>query len=537
MATPDITQQQQQVIADLNANNFGGAWNTALSTSPLFGTNYGSQTTDPLLKALESSQGLKGLDPSKQWTPQEIQQFYQALQSNPVYSGQNVPGMGGGRESLGQNPYGLWGGLNASGDAAANIAQAGGAPDVGRFAGARPGKGGFFENPINDIAVAGLLAGGAGALGAFGGGAAAAGGGAAGAGALDTAVTGADIGALTGGAASLTPDLAAAAPGALDLAGAGAGLGGAADAGLGELAVTAPSLAGGGVSGGDIAALTAGAGAGALAAGGGGASPSAFSGPITASLGAQPGAVTDIGQTLDTGQNFLSANDFGASFQPVGGDMAQALGLDNPTFDPTSVAAPDFNVPIDQGSMGGDLMSWLKNPKNAATAGMLGLSLKNSLTQPKLPGALGAAGGNATALGKSALPVTQSGGTATPAWASQKASIDATINNEIQQQSQAIQQAAANSGEGNQNSGIVQQQIAEMTRQANLNRQQLYTQAQQQNVQQAIAELSGSDATLTAIGNTQLQQSEQAQALASQTAELALLLGSGANFGNIFGPG
>jgi hypothetical protein len=73
----------------------------------------------------------------------------------------------------------------------------------------------------------------------------------------------------------------------------------------------------------------------------------------------------------------------------------------------------------------------------------------------------------------------------------------------------------------------VQQQIAQMTANLNVQRQQLYAQAQQQNVTNALAELSGGDSVLTSIGATQLQQSEEAQALAAQTAELALLLQSG----------
>jgi hypothetical protein len=172
-------------------------------------------------------------------------------------------------------------------------------------------------------------------------------------------------------------------------------------------------------------------------------------------------------------------------------------------------------------------MHWLSNPKNAGTAGLLGLSLKNALSQPKLPGALQTAENNAGQSTAQALSVINSGGTATAEWASQKASIDATIDQQIKQQSEAIQQAAASSGEGNQNSGIVQQQIQQMTANANVQRQQLYQQAQQQNVQAALSELTGGDQVLTQVGATQLQQSEEAQQLAAQTAEMALLLQSG----------
>src|SRR5208337_1423385 len=159
-------------------------------------------------------------------------------------------------------------------------------------------------------------------------------------------------------------------------------------------------------------------------------------------------------------------------------------------------------------------------PRNAGTAGLLGLSLKSALTQPKLPTASTTASNSATQAVQGANSVIQSGGTATPQWSSQKATIDASINQQIQQQSEAIMQAAASSGEGNQNSGIVQQQIAQMTANVNVQRQQAYAQAQQQNVQAALSELAGGDQTLTSIGNMQLAQSEEAQQLAAQTAEM-----------------
>src|SRR6202034_565189 len=121
------------------------------------------------------------------------------------------------------------------------------------------------------------------------------------------------------------------------------------------------------------------------------------------------------------------------------------------------------------------LKNYFSSPKNDASAGLLGLSLKNALSKPKLPGALSTAEGNAGTASQGALSTIQSGGTATPEWSSQKASIDATINQQIQQQTQAIMQAAASSGEGGKNSGIVQQQIAQMTQNANVQRQNLYS--------------------------------------------------------------
>ena len=156
--TSQIDTAAGTVIADLNKNNFAGAWQTALATSPLYSTNYGAQTTDPLLAALESSTGLKELDPTKVWTKAETDAYYAALQANPVFHGQTVTGAGGGKESLGQDPYGLWGsaaGITSGSDAAANISQEGLTPDVGRFAGAKPSTS-FLSKYGPDIAALAL---------------------------------------------------------------------------------------------------------------------------------------------------------------------------------------------------------------------------------------------------------------------------------------------------------------------------------------------------------------------------------------------
>jgi hypothetical protein len=258
------------------------------------------------------------------------------------------------------------------------------------------------------------------------------------------------------------------------------------------------------------------------------------SGPLMASIGAVPGAMTDIGTTLNSGQpQFLSADDTAPSLQPMSGDLASQLGIDpssismsDMSFDPSlATDNPGFGpMNIADQTMSGGIESWLKNPKNLATLGSLGISGLQSFSKPKLPAASQTASNAATTAVQSAMPIIQSGGTASPQWATQKASIDAGIDQQIRQQSEAIQQAAANSGMGNQNSGVVQQQIAQMTSNANTQRQQLYAQAQQQNVSNALAELSGGDATLASIGNMQLKESELAQQQAAQTAQLALKL-------------
>lgn len=383
-----------------------------------------------------------------------------------------------------------------------------------------------------------------------------------------------------GGAGSLTSSLPTA-EGAAGTTGAAGGT----SATLDPLTVTAASTAPGAATGSSaLGNLASGVGAGltGLAAGagaGGGGSgvsgtqsqPADFS-SSSANNELTPGAVADTGATLDTGlgagsgadSGFLSATgvsdvsqmtpDFmqlaGIEPGPTGADaLFQGTAdtgvtggdISGLTAGSTDLSAGAADPSLASFSAGGDssggISKWLSNPKNAATAGMLGLSLKNAVSQPKLPGASTTAANAATQGVKSATSVINSGGTATPEWASQKASIDATINQQIQQQTQAIMQAAASSGEGNQNSGIVQQQIAQMTANANTQRQQLYEQAQTQNVNAALSELSGGDSVLTSIGNTQLQQSREAQQLAAQTAALALQLGTsgaGSSAGSLF---
>ena len=281
-----------------------------------------------------------------------------------------------------------------------------------------------------------------------------------------------------------------------------------------------------------MAGLAPVAGAGLAGAGGGGTSdaqPADFS---NATASNTPAGVTDTGQTLDAGgggMQFLGADDTAPSLQPMSGDLMDQLGISDDqgmSFDPSSVTDNPGYGPMniaDQTTSQG-VQSWLSNPKNDATLASLGISGLSALRQPKLPAASATASANATAVTKGALSSIQSGGTASPQWSAQKASIDSTINQQIQQQTEAIKQAAANSSEGNQNSGIVQQQIAQMTQNANTQRQQLYAQAQQQNVQNALSALSGGDATLTSIGNMELQESERAQQIGAQTAELALKL-------------
>src|SRR5271157_282046 len=206
-SSPAFLKAAQTAYNDLNSGNYAGAWNAALGTSSMFGTNMGSTTTDPLLQALETSKGLQAFDPSKQWNQSSLDAYYSAFNSTGAYHGNNA-----GNQFLGKNPYGNWGASSAitSGkDQAANIAQEGMTPDVARFAGARPTKS-FLGKYGVDIAALALAVAAPYAIGALApeiaGGAAIASGGATagatgmigsvGAGALYGAGSGATLGAV-----------------------------------------------------------------------------------------------------------------------------------------------------------------------------------------------------------------------------------------------------------------------------------------------------------------------------------------------------
>jgi hypothetical protein len=328
------------------------------------------------------------------------------------------------------------------------------------------------------------------------------------------ALTAADIGAGAAGLsdAAIAADLAGtagvlgpsttAALGAADLGAVGGALGGAA-AGLPEVTITGSSSAGLG----DLL-IPAATGAAPLAA------QALAPGQTASTLQPQP-------QVKE--QSFLPAT--GASdLAPLSGDTAAQFGISPPTTDvsmDTGYQVPDSAAPADQG-IGSDILNWFK--KNPAQAGLLGISGLEALSKPQLPGAARTALGAAGPAVQQAEAIIQSGGTATPIWAQQKAAIDASIDQQIQQQAEALQQAAVNSGMGDKNSGVVQQQIAKMKADLEVQRQQLYFQAQQQNVSNAVAELTGSNQVLASISQMQLAQDEAARQAAAQTAELAFLL-------------
>lgn len=154
-----MRQYEQTAIGDLNSGNYAGALQAGLDSGKLYGTNYGATTKDPLLMALESSKGLSILDPSKKWSPTDIQNYYNAFAANNVSQGHQA-GTANAGESWGKNPYGKWGDPSKfSSDAQANISTAGdnSAPDLMRFAGSRPDQsflskyGGDIVTVVGDV--------------------------------------------------------------------------------------------------------------------------------------------------------------------------------------------------------------------------------------------------------------------------------------------------------------------------------------------------------------------------------------------------
>lgn len=403
-------------------------------------------------------------------------------------------------------------------------------------------------------------------MGVSAGGEAAKGAGEAGAakGATDAAAAGAaDAGAATAGGAlaadagagALAADAgtAALAGGAAD-AGTAALASGAADAGLGAAGLGATSAIPAGIEGVTVLGSAGGGGLGALgtatAAGlGGAALGSALAGGGGGGTAAAPSMLQATGDSSVSGlspdvANMLGVDSGGlpAAGDSIGGAMptgfsgdAAAAGdvssenigtLDYPTPDAGTV--PD--IPVAGASMGDKLAAFLKNPKNLASLGLGGISALNALSQPKLPGAARTALGTAGPAAQQAIGILQSGGTSAPIYSQQKASIDATIDEQIRTQSEALLQNAANSGEGGvtgpngQVSGVVQQQINQLKTSLEARRQQLYLQAQQQNVSQALSELSGGNQVLDQVAQLQFNQSQDARQAAAQTAELAGIL-------------
>ncbi len=289
--------------------------------------------------------------------------------------------------------------------------------------------------------------------------------------------------------------------------------------------------------------------------GGGAGSESLLSGAGSDTLmpAAQPGAsmITDAGmQTLDpeTAQ-LLGIND-GVSFSAqIPGEFGPSTDFSAPPGSTLTggggglgggegLAQGDYNLGYpgeaagaNYGAEAGKSSSFLDEASaqlkklglSPASAGLLGVSALQALNKPQTPQATktqeGVAGPNA----KAASAVIQSGGTTGPAWATQKASIDATVDEQIRQQVAAMMQQAQNSGQG-PDSQVTLQQINKLKNQLEAQRQALYAQAQQQNVQAALQTLGISNQALSSIANQQFQASNAGKQSAAQTAQIALML-------------
>lgn len=175
--------------------------------------------------------------------------------------------------------------------------------------------------------------------------------------------------------------------------------------------------------------------------------------------------------------------------------------------------------------------SYLKSPKGALTAASTAAGLYGLLNKPQLPGAAKTALNAAGPATAQAQAMISSGGMAGQLWQNQKGAIDAQIDQQIADFSRALQQQGVNSGMGGQNSEVIQRQIAEMKSRLNVQRESMYVQAAQQNVNNAVAELTGGNQTLMGIANLQFQEDQAAQQIAKDiglvTGNLASLWPSG----------
>lgn len=332
-----------------------------------------------------------------------------------------------------------------------------------------------------------------------------------------------DIG--KGGALAAGPALALGAPaagaaGAADAApifGDAAKLGGAAAADLSVPTALAADAAGGAVS--NDAITNPGAAEGAagsstpaiLTA----ASPTMTLDPATSlALGIEPG-IGGITSYIPAAGTFDSA----VGVMPGGApDFGTGI-TDGAIFDPGAAAGAT-------GDSGGGVTALLKKMGlTPATAGLLGIAGAQAFMPSNIPDASKRLASGAGPAADQANAVIQSGGTSSPAWAGQKSSIDATIDQQIKEQTAAMLQQAINSGQG-ADSQVTLQQINKLKDQLETQRQNLYAQAQSENVKAAISQLGISDQALAQVANAEYASDNQAQSQAAHTAELALLLGS-----------
>jgi hypothetical protein len=298
------------------------------------------------------------------------------------------------------------------------------------------------------------------------------------------------------------------------------------------------ALAGGGGAGGSAMAADALGAAGALGGTGaasatpsmfslgGGALPSAGGG--AAAFGATPSAsflpVTGAGPGLSTLDATTAAN-LGIDTSGVGavggatpsGSFLSGLG------DKAMGAVGDAGHAI-SGALGKVGSGIMNNPLQSAG---LALMARNVLGGPQqLPSYAQQAGNTATDLQTQANGILQSGGTSSPMWNGMKASIDSSIDGNLKNAIEQLKQSAANSGQGGDNSAVVQQGINNLTQQAETQRQAQYTQALSSITNQAVSMLTGGNQTLTSLAQMQMANNSQAQASAGQIGEMAALIGT-----------
>jgi hypothetical protein len=356
---------------------------------------------------------------------------------------------------------------------------------------------------------------------------------------------------LTGAGAGLAADAGVGLTTAADI-GAGITYGGAGSFGTGAgltggLDLTAaPSLASGGATSGfatpDIGAALESSGAGAL---GGSFLPVTGAGGVTGGIGQlSPDLASSLGVSQGTGAtapSLVGAPDAAATFSPSitgGSDLTSGMGTNGLGFQTGDMSAIDAAgggaAPTAGGSFGSDIVGGLKTAAGKAgtwaashpvNALMYGNALMTALSKPQLPGAAQTALGASSQAVQQAQSILASGGTSSPLWATQKSSIDQSINQNLNNAIEQLVQSAQTSGQGGRDSAVVQQGINRLNQQAETQRQQLYSQALNQIVSSAVSELSGGNQTLGAIAQMQMSQSAQARQAASQTAELATLLG------------
>lgn len=326
---------------------------------------------------------------------------------------------------------------------------------------------------------------------------------------------------LYGGAAAV-PSIATDFAGGLDAAAAGitgadaasafSSLPGSATGGIPGVAGTAPPESGTGIPGGGTGFLPV------------TAEPGNLSPELAQQLGVQTSAAPAGTSPGAIGSAGINASAPPTDFSAFTG--AEPTDIPNPVPDATYTSpAPGLGDQITGGlsKAAGNAGDWITN--HPVQAGLLGISGLQSLSKPKLPGAANTALSAAGPAVQQAQATIASGGTNTPIWQTQKTSIDTQINQELNQAIEQFKQTAASNGMGGADSAVVQQKINQLTQQAETQRQTLYAQAQQQNVTNAVNELTGGNATLGAIAQMELGQSEDAQASAAETAKLALLLG------------